>query len=187
MLKAFDNPYPEIVTLRLLLNRFDPEDAASVQKLAGDEAVASNTLAMPFPYADGMAEAWIDTHEPGFRGGQSVIFAIRIRESAEVIGAIGLSLQLQYSLAEVGYWIGAPFWNRGYCTEALEAVLQYAFRELGVHKVMATHFACNPASGRVMIKAGMHREALLSKHMMHWGTFKDLVYYGIFNPEAGSR
>jgi len=172
--------YPVITTDRLILRKFNTEDAKDVQRMAGREAVASNTLAMPFPYLDGMAEAWIDTHDKEFEEGKSVIFAITLKDSGQLIGAIGLSMQLQYKLAELGYWIGEEFWNQGYCSEAAKAVLGYALNSLHLHKVTANHFAGNPASGRVMEKAGMHYEATLKSHILHWGKYKDLVCYAIF-------
>lgn len=172
--------YPEITTVRLLLRKFSAEDAKDVQRMAGSEAVASNTLAMPFPYLDGMAEAWIATHEKEFEEGKSAVFAITLKESGQLIGAIGLSMQLHYKLAELGYWVGEDFWNRGYCTEAVKAVLDFAFNTLHLHKVTANHFAGNPASGRVMEKAGMHYEATLKSHILHWGKYKDLVCYAVF-------
>jgi len=172
--------YPVITTDRLILRKFNTEDAKDVQRMAGREAVASNTLAMPFPYLDGMAEAWIATHDKEFEEGKSAIFAITLKNSGQLIGAIGLSMQQQYKLAELGYWIGEEYWNQGFCTEAAKAVLNYAFDSLHLHKVTANHFAGNPASGRVMEKAGMHYEATLKSHILHWGKYKDLVCYAIF-------
>jgi ribosomal-protein-alanine N-acetyltransferase len=177
------NPIPLLETTRLMLRPFAADDAPMVQKLAGEEEVARNTLAMPFPYLEGMAEAWIGTHINDFIEGKSAIWAIVLKDSQQLIGAIGLSLQLQFLLAEMGYWIGKEFWNKGYCTEAVTSVLGYGLNQMKLHKVTASHFGNNPASGRVMEKAGMTYEGTLRSHMMHWNEYKDLVYYGIFREE----
>ncbi|MFH1121337.1 MAG: GNAT family N-acetyltransferase [Bacteroidota bacterium] len=182
----FEGPIPVIETARLLLRQFNTEDASRVKKLAGEEDVARNTLAMPFPYLDGMAEAWIGTHVNDFHEGKSVIWAITLNDSTLLIGAIGLSLQLPYMLAEMGYWIGREYWNQGYCTEAVRAALDYGLNQLKLHKVTASHFGNNPASGRVMQKAGMTYEGTLRSHMLHWNEYKDLVYYGIIREENSS-
>ena len=96
---------PIIETDRLRLRPFTIADAPEVQRLASNLEIARNTLAMPFPYLDGMAESWIETQATDFLDGKSAIFAICLKESQQLIGAIGLSLQLQYSVAEIGYWV----------------------------------------------------------------------------------
>jgi len=181
-MKRISGNRPCLKTERLILRPFEPDDATDVQQLAGNEEVARNTLAMPFPYLDGMAEAWINNQQKEFEEGRAIVFAITLRPSNKLIGAIGLSLQLQYSLAEMGYWIGVPYWNYGYCTEAVKAVINYGFENLKLHKITASHFENNPASGRVMEKAGMFYEGRLISHLFHWNEYKNLIYYGIIEP-----
>jgi RimJ/RimL family protein N-acetyltransferase len=84
--------------------------------------------------------------------------------------------------AELGYWIGTAHWNRGYCTEAAKAVLQYGFDVLKYHKISARHFVGNISSGRVMKKAGMKREGLLEDEVMKDGKYITVELYGIVNP-----
>jgi RimJ/RimL family protein N-acetyltransferase len=175
----FDGPIPGIETSRLILRPFGSSDAPLVQRLAGDEEVARNTLAMPFPYLDGMAEAWIANHLKDYQDGKALILAITLKETDKFIGAIGLSLQMQYRLAELGYWIGKEFWNQGFCSEAVKAIIRFGFEQLNLHKIYASHFSNNPASGKVMLNAGMIYEGTLKSHMLHWNEYKDLVYYGI--------
>ena len=85
--------------------------------------------------------------------------------------------------AEMGYWIGKPYWNRGYGTEAAGGVLRYAFEQLGLNRVYAAHFRRNPASGRIMQKIGMTYEGCLRQHIKKWDTFEDMEYYGILRSE----
>ncbi len=118
---------PTLRTERLILRPFEPADAPAVQRLAGDARIADTTLSIPHPYLDGMAEQWIGTHQERFDKGELVNFAITLRDSGELIGAIGLEVRRSQNRAELGYWIGVPFWNRGYCTEAARAVLAHGF------------------------------------------------------------
>ena len=85
--------------------------------------------------------------------------------------------------AELGYWIGKPFWGRGYCTEAAQALLRYAFTELGLVRVHSCHFARNPASGRVMQKIGMVKEGCRRQHVKKWDKLEDLELYGVLKQE----
>jgi RimJ/RimL family protein N-acetyltransferase len=174
---------PVLQTARLIQRPFTLADAPDVQRLAGDEAVASTTQNIPHPYEDGMAEAWIRALEPAFGRGALVTFAITRCEDGQLLGAIGLTLAREHERAEMGYWIGVPFWNQGYATEAASAVLGYAFRTLGLNKVYAQHLARNPASGRVMEKAGMSYEGLLRQHVKKWDVFEDLKTYSILRSE----
>jgi len=174
---------PTLETQRLILRPFTLSDAPRVQLLAGDRNVARTTKNIPHPYEDGMAEAWIGLHQERFEEGKEVVFAINLKESGELIGAIGLVLNLSQEIAELGYWVGKPYWGRGYCTEAARAVLHFAFTELRLNRVHAHHLTHNPASGRVMQKIGMRHEGHLRQHVKKWGEFFDVETYGILRPE----
>jgi ribosomal-protein-alanine N-acetyltransferase len=174
---------PEIRTERLLLRPFALADAPIVQRLAGDREIAATTLNIPHPYEDGMAEEWIDSHPERFAKGEGVTFAVVRWPADTLIGAIGLGISGQHQHAELGYWIGKPYWNDGYCTEAAGAVLRYGFAELGLNRIYAQHMGRNPASGRVMEKVGMQYEGCLRQHFKKWGVFEDVRRYGILRSE----
>ena len=175
---------PAIVTKRLKLRPFALDDAPEVQRLAGDRDIASTTLNIPHPYEDGVAEQWIGTHRESFEKGEEVHFAIVHGDRAFLIGAIGLIIQREHENAMLGYWVGKPYWNQGYCTEAARAVLRYGFETLGLNRIYATHFQRNPASGRVMQKIGMSPEGCQKQHVKKWDTFEDLVCYGILKKDV---
>lgn len=171
--------YPEIKTKRLLLRGFLPSDASAIQELAGAFEVAEMTLNIPHPYLDGMAETWMASHQKDFESGRDIVFAMIDLHSRQLIGAIGLIATMKFRRAELGYWVGKPFWNSGYATEASKAVIRYGFEEMQLNKIFATHMMRNPASGRVMQKIGMEQEGVLKQHALKWGEFVDLVAYGI--------
>ena len=131
-----------------------------------------------------MAEAWIGTHQEAFEKGTSVTFAITLRENGALIGTISLAgISREHQHAEIGYWIGVPYWNHGYCTEAARAVVQYGFEVLALERIFGHHFTRNPASGRVMEKLGMTHEGCWRKHVKRWDVFEDLEAWGILKSE----
>jgi [ribosomal protein S5]-alanine N-acetyltransferase len=159
-------------TARLTLRPPALADAPAVQTLAGAWEVAVNTLLIPHPYPDGAAEEWIAHTGPH-------TFVI---DDGELVGCMGLRVK-DHGIAEIGYWVGMPFWGRGYATEAGRAVLRYGFQECGLQRIFAGHFARNPASGRVLQKIGMTYEGTLRRHELKWGEYQDLVFYGILAEE----
>jgi len=174
---------PTIETPRLVLRPFCPGDAEAVQRLAGDEDIADTTLRIPHPYEDGMAEAWIDTHQPEYEAGTSAIFAVVLADRQELIGAISLTVDRQSDKAELGYWIGKPFWNHGYATEAANAIIEYGFVDLRLNRISAGHLARNPASGRVMVKSGMRLEGRARQGAKKWGKYEDLISCAILRDD----
>jgi RimJ/RimL family protein N-acetyltransferase len=171
-----------IETERLVLRPFNLDDALEVQHLAGNRAIADTTLNIPFPYEDGMAEEWIGTHEEQFKDGKGVTFAVILRDSSQLVGAIGITNK-EHDRGEMGYWIGQPYWNQGYATEAAQAIVAYGFGELTLNKISATHLVRNPASGRVMEKAGMGYEGCSPQHVKKWGHYEDMAFYGILGDD----
>lgn len=174
---------PTLQTQRLILRPFTVADAPDVQRLAGEYEIAAMTLLIPHPYEDGMAQEWIQTHAKEFEEGTAVNFALARRDSGELCGAIGLGIDKVNHNAELGYWIGKPYWGQGYCTEAAKAVLQYGFEVMGLHRIHSLHFSHNPASGRVMQKIGMSYEGFRPQHTRKWGKFMDVVMYGILKSD----
>lgn len=173
---------PTLQTARLLLDAFTLEDAESVQRQAGAPEVARTTANIPHPYPAGAAEAWIRSHAPAHAEKGHIALAIRASQIG-LVGAISLGIDSNNRHAEPGYWIGRAHWGRGYATEALRELIGYGFGELALERIFARHLACNPASGRVMEKAGMTREGCQRRHIFKNGNFEDVVMYGILRAE----
>ena len=174
---------PVLQTARLLLRPFALSDAFDLQRLAGAPEVADTTLNMPHPYEDGMAEQWISSQPALFDAGEAVRSAVTLLDSKELIGGVGLGVTPRHRRAELAYWLGVPFWSQGYMTEAAGALMRYGFAEMGLHKITASHFARNPASGRVMQKLGMTQEGLLRREARKGDRFEDMVVYGLLADE----
>lgn len=180
---AMEKSPPTLGTERLLLRPFTLADAPQVMRMAGSPEVARSTLNIPHPCEPGAAEGWIGAQETGFESGRYFSFAMVLAETGQLCGAIGLHLRPRDHNAEIGYWLGVEFWDRGLCTEAASAVLAFGFEELKLHRIHGGHFAGNPASGRVMEKNGMTREGLRREHVCKWGRYEDRVDYGILARE----
>lgn len=174
---------PTIQTERLVLRPFEPGDAEDIRRLAGAREIADTTLNIPHPYPRGGAEEWIAKHRSGFQSGEGVVFAVTIRDSGELAGTIGMKIEERYDRAELIYWIGHPYWGRGFCTEAGEAILEFGFIVLKLNRITSSHFRRNPASGRVLEKLGLVREGLARRHVKKWDRYEDLVLYGILKSE----
>jgi len=173
------NNRPTLQTDRLILRPFVLEDSKEVQRLAGDSRIAATTLTIPHPYKDGMAGEWISTHEIDFKENRQITFAITDKTDNSLVGSISIRLVSKHNNAEMGYWVGVPFWGKGYCTEAAAAVVKYAFETLELNKVYAHFMTSNPSSGRVMEKIGMASEGLLRQHVDNGGKYEDLKIFGI--------
>lgn len=176
---------PTLTTARLLLRAPAIADAEEIQRLAGDRAVAETTALIPHPYEDGVAEAWIEDTWRAIAEDKRATFCVVSRATGALIGAISLTYARDHGRAELGYWIGKPYWNQGYATEAADAILGFGFETCGFHRIFAHHFTRNPASGRVMQKIGMRYEGTLRAHALKWGTYEDIAIYGILNEDRG--
>lgn len=137
-----------IRTPRLLLRAPTLSDAPRLALLAGDYDVASMTGTIPHPYSEEMAAEWIASVLAGEEG---VVFAI-IRSGA-LIGCTGYRA-FGGDHAELGYWIGKPYWGMGYATEAVRALIVHAFEADRFDYLTVGHFSDNPASERIIAKFG---------------------------------
>ena len=175
------NHPPTLETKRLILRPFQISDAPRVKELAGAYEIYRPTLNVPHPYEEGMAEKWIATHAATFYQGNGVNLAITLKADGLLIGAVGLGVSQGHHRAEVGYWIGVPYWGNGYCTEAAIEMLRYGFEVMKLHKITSSHMEWNQASGRVMQKAGMTREGTLVDHVVKDGEYQTMILYGMID------
>jgi RimJ/RimL family protein N-acetyltransferase len=139
---------PVLETKRLALRAPRLEDAKTVATLANDRRIAENTARIPHPYQVADAEGFIAGAN---KAGAEAVFLIALRDKT-VIGACGVTNQ--EPLPELGYWLGVAYWGQGYATEALHAVIDYAFTDLAHEALQAGCRVTNPASRRVLEKCG---------------------------------
>ena len=139
---------PVLETKRLALRMPRLEDAKTMVALANDRRIAENTARIPHPYKLADAECFIGGAN---KGAADAVFLITLHDRT-IIGACGVTALDDQ--AELGYWLGVPYWGKGYATEALHAVIDYAFTDLGHEAVNAGARVTNPASRRVLEKCG---------------------------------
>jgi RimJ/RimL family protein N-acetyltransferase len=142
---------PILQTERLILRPFSEQDAPRVRVLAGDFEVAKMCRTIPHPYPEGEAEAWIGNHAGWRQRGSAYPFAIEL--GGALVGSVGFGHAGDGEF-DLGYWLGCAYWGRGYATEAVRAVLAFAFDEVGLAYVRARFITENRASGRVLGKVG---------------------------------
>lgn len=134
----------------------------------------------PFPYTDADAKTWITYACNQFPETNFVIANYK-----ELIGAIGVNLQEDVNRfsAEVGYWIGEPFWGKGIATMALKAFTKFAFGKFELNRIFANVFEGNAASEKVLLKAGYTKEATLRKAVFKEGKFLDQYIYAVLKED----
>jgi RimJ/RimL family protein N-acetyltransferase len=149
-------------TQRLILRPFAAADAAAVQANCSRWEVACMTTRIAHPYPEGAAAAWIASHDAARDEGAEYVFAVTLKadgENAAAIGASGLHKIAQGNL-ELGYWLAPQYWGRGLATEAARAMVVYGFEKLGAEALNSGYFTDNPASGRVLEKAGFRANGI---------------------------
>jgi [ribosomal protein S5]-alanine N-acetyltransferase len=169
----------KLVLSRCTVRNWHTSDAESITRYANNRNVWINVRdAFPFPYKLKDAKDFL---RAALSVNPNTSFAIE--RNGEAIGSIGVIRKTDvYSRsAEIGYWIGEPFWGRGIATEALCAMTYWAVREFNLIRVFAGVFAWNQASARVLEKAGYQLEGAQRSHVTKDGKITDeLIYARIF-------
>lgn len=163
-----------LLTPRLVLRSWQVDDIPQLLPLISAREVAATTLRIPHPYTQTDAEEFVRRTDQ-----EQVRCAILLAGTSTLIGGVGLRLNQDHNHAEIGYWLGVPYWGKGYATEASAELLRYGFEELKLHRIYASHFAHNPASGNILRKIGMKYEGHQRGHLMKWDEYLDLEMYGI--------
>jgi len=174
--------------MRLVLERceirsWEKRDVRSLAHHANNRRIWRNVRdQFPFPYSTADAEVWIRTAR-SMRPETS--FAIAV--DGEAVGAIGIELKddVYRRSAEIGYWLGEPYWGRGITSEALTAFTNWVFGHFALDRLYAHVFEWNPASARVLEKAGYGLEARMRRAVIKDGQTIDVLLYAML-PDHGS-
>jgi [ribosomal protein S5]-alanine N-acetyltransferase len=170
---------PHIETRRLVLRSYTETDIPDLARLAGAREVAATTLRIAHPYTEQHARDFMAMAQEE----NKAWFAVALRATGQLCGGVGLRIEAEHLRAELGYWIGLPYWGNGYASEAAQAALWYAFENLGLHRVTATYFKGNTASEKILLKIGMQREGCMREHVRKWGEFIDAEVYGVLRAD----
>jgi [ribosomal protein S5]-alanine N-acetyltransferase len=160
----------------LILRAWRRSDISSLVRYANNRKIWINLRDIfPHPYTRAEAEKWIAICESN--RGPATNFAIELQ--GEAIGGIGCRLldDVNCKTAEIGYWLGEPFWGRGIATAALKQTTEYAFQTFSLERLQASVFEWNPASARVLEKAGYIFEGRLRRSIFKDGRLADSLLY----------
>ena len=171
-------------TERLILRKFKLEDAEGMFNNWATDPEVNKFLSWPLhkniEETKKIITNWINEYNNG-----SYNWIVELKENHEVIGSIceeGKSDK--HKTISLGYCYGSKFWNKGYASEALRKVIEYLLNEKEYYLVIANHRSSNPASGRVMQKAGMKYDGILRERRIDPdGTRSDMIYYSIKKDE----
>ena len=145
----------KLETERLILKPPVAEDIGAIVAVANDWRVAEMTL-LPNPFLQRDAVEWIAKTKGNWANQGHGGMAVFTRNGMAFVGAIGLRATGEPGVGSAGYWFTPAVWGRGFATEALREILRFGFEAVGLERIEARHVTENPASGRVMEKAGMN-------------------------------
>lgn len=168
-------------TERLVLRRWRVDDEEPLVRHANNRKVSVNLRDLfPYPYTLRHAREWIE-HQTALLDPPTNLV---IEHAGQFVGNVGLNplSDVCRFTAEVGYWLGEDFWGRGFATEALTRFTEYAFATFPFERLEAWVFSSNPASARVLAKAGYEHEATLRASVFKEGRFLDSHVYVRFRP-----
>lgn len=156
----------------------DRADTADITRLANNIHIAQMTANLPYPYTTEHAQIWLSYIE---KTPAEHVFAVTGK--GVFMGVVGLVHEDEHERAELGYWLGEDYWNKGVMSKAADMAVAYAFSMLKVSKVYSRCFASNTASQHVLDKCGFVLEGCLKAHHCRMGKLHDLLCYGLLKQD----
>jgi ribosomal-protein-alanine N-acetyltransferase len=161
-------------TERLILRKFRKDDVADILEYGSDEQALEYLIWSGIKTPEEALLTIVDYYwsRPG-------IYAIELKENKKCIGCIDLRLEVEHEKSTFGFVLNRDYWNKGYMSEALLAVLGLCFDKLSLNRVESCYYVGNDGSGKVMKKCGMKLEGIGKQEVKIKGVFRDVVHYGI--------
>jgi [ribosomal protein S5]-alanine N-acetyltransferase len=177
--------FPTLTTARMVLRQVQAEDAEALFAIKSDAQVTAQYGQEPHhSLVDTLR--WIERLQADYPRRESLFWTISLIENGRVIGGCPYwNFSGDHRVAEIGYELHPSFWNQGYMSEALKAILDYGFGEMELHRVEATPFADNLASCALLEKMGFTYEGRLRERHAFGGKFLDQLYYGLLAKDWG--
>ena len=173
------NLFPTLETDRLILRGLREDDLEQLVLMLNNKNVSKQVFSIAHPFTMKHAKERLQSIHDGYKNKSMFVFSIALKDSDLVVGQIGLHPKEQHNHAEIGYVLGEPYWGKGIMTEAIHRVLEYGLKDRKFHKIFATHYIDNPASGRCMEKAGMKLEGELFEHYKTPEGYKSVRQFGL--------
>lgn len=174
---------PVLETERLRLRKLTMHDAQDIYDYSKDPLVAKHVL-WDAHRSVGESRAYLRFMLRKYRMTEPASWGIELKSTGKILGTIGFMwIQSDNAAAEVGYSLSRAYWGQGIMTEALKAVIDYAFCSLNLNRVEAMHEVDNPASGAVMRKCGMLHEGTQRQKLLNKGRYVDVDVYAILKKD----
>jgi len=172
----------ELIDNELILRPFEDSDSEKLTELCNNRKIWDNLRDyIPFPYTEQNAKDYIKHCK-----NENPQFTFAIEFNGEFVGSIGLVRQTDvYKMtAEIGYWIGEPYWRMGITTRAVRLISEYGFSYLGLVRIFTGVFDFNKGSQKVLEKAGFKLECIFEKSILKNNKICDEYRYGLINKNA---
>lgn len=167
----------EVMPMKITLRKIRMSDAARMRELLNDKEV-SKEITTAYPYS--LEQSKKDISSALDNWGKAYTFAILA--DGEVVGQIVLENPSRGNKTfELGYFVGSEYQNKGIATQAVKKIVKFGFEELKLKKIWGDNDSDNPASGRVMEKAGFKLEGKLESHVFRNGTYVDVLIWSKIN------
>ncbi|MEA3248584.1 MAG: GNAT family protein [Nanoarchaeota archaeon] len=167
---------------RIILREYRKEDVGRIVEIANNKKIAKNLAGIfPYPYTLDEAKKWIEIATSP----EKINTHFVIEFEREMIGTISFSVKEaeRKGTAVCGYWIGEDCWGKGFATEALKLMLDYAFKNYDIRRMEAGVYSWNPPSANVLEKCGFKKEGELRKNICHFDEICNELRYGILKEE----
>jgi len=175
-----------IVGEKVRLRPAYPTDAPDAYRLVTDEAVLSRLLWDGPQDEEEIASTYLRWQEE-LKTGPEYHLAVERVDQPGLIGCIGSRLIMHPLQADIGYWLGVPYWNQGYMTDAIRLVCHFSFKYLDVVRVYATVFVGNVGSRRALEKNGFSLDGTLRSHVIKRGEWRDEWFLSLLRREWGGN
>lgn len=172
-----------LLTERLILRPVEEGDAPALFHIMNDPDVTANLLMSP-PFPENQVIAWIRNRREAWEKKERFAAAVVLKETGELIGTCSLmNVSWEHMNAELLYWLGKPYWGKGYMTEAARRMIRFGFEELGLERISVGCFARNKASARVIEKLGFKYEGCARHEFKKGDEFLDNMHFGLIRAE----
>lgn len=180
---AVFSEFPVLTTQRLVLRQLQPSDTDALFAIKSNPEVTAHYGQEAHPAPENTL-AWIRGLAFSYERRQDIAWCMTLAGEDRLIGVITLwNLDPDYQHGELGYELDPAYEKRGLMTEAVSAVLTFAFTDFGLHRIEATPFADNPASKNLLLKLGFVHEGTLRKRYFFRDHYKDQLYFGLLKDE----
>lgn len=166
---------PVLLSARLVLRAPHEDDIDALAHLANHSSVATMVSRMPHPYTVADAADFVRRSQAGTMG--KCVYAITKAENGAFLGCCGIEPHRDPETVELGYWLGEPYWNRGYGTEAAQTLIDMAFRTRDIERIDARCRVMNIAARRVIQKCGFQFQGSGMAHSLALGTMVPVEWY----------